>query len=314
MATINYIMKTSHTGGDFVNNCHVNALQQQGWQASAMLIANRKRRVRHQWLQPLMTRANLDDVFVISEGDSDLYAELGHRRRIVQHNQAPYYTFGPWQNADAINASPIEAIITPSHHARDVLRTNGVTKSIHVVRPFVDPIFKTSADKDRIIAYNPHKRSADSQFIIGSLRSRHPQLASVQWVPLTGMDRAGVAKVLSKALVYASFAELESLGLLSLEAMRSGCMVVGYKGQGGSEYATEQNGLWVRDGDVQAFVDTLALALSPGNEHIMASCVREGVASAQAFSSERFTRELLIAWGNILGGSAKQFQHSQPLR
>jgi len=310
MASITYIMKTTHTGGDFVNECHVHALQEWGWQARSTLIANRKRRVRHQWIHPLMTRRNLNDIFVLSEGDSDLYAELGHRRRIIQHNQAPYYTFGPWQNASAINESPVEAIITPSHHSREVLQANGVTKPIHVVRPFVDPVFRASAAKERIIAYNPHKRSADSQFIIGSLKSRHPQLRTVQWVPLTGMDRASVAQVLSKAMVYASFAELESLGLLSLEAMRSGCIVVGYKGQGGREYATDQNGLWVRDGDVHAFVDALALALSPSNEHIVASCVSAGMVSAQVFTKDRFTTELLLAWNSILGVSAEQFQRS----
>jgi glycosyltransferase involved in cell wall biosynthesis len=111
--------------------------------------------------------------------------------------------------------------------------------------------------------------------------------------------------------VYASFAELESLGLMSLEAMQSGCIVVGYRGQGGSEYATEDNGYWIDDGDVDSFVDQLATVLSMISDSEVASRVQKGIETAQRFNISSFERDLITTWRAILGNDELAFRHRE---
>jgi len=63
-----------------------------------------------------------------------------------------------------------------------------------------------------------------------------------------------------QSAVYAAFPLREGLGLMCLEAMASGCLVVGYTGQGGMEYATMYNGHWIEEGYHENFVKALAEA------------------------------------------------------
>jgi len=78
---------------------------------------------------------------------------------------------------------------------------------------------------------------------------------------LSGFARQACAQIMAQSAVYAAFPFLESLGLMCLEAMASGCLVVGYTGQGGMEYATTHNGHWIEDGDHENFVKALGEGL-----------------------------------------------------
>ena len=48
---------------------------------------------------------------------------------------------------------------------------------------------------------------------------------------------------------------------MPLEAMASGCIVVGFHGSGGLEYATDANGIWLRPDHLEAAADALAQAV-----------------------------------------------------
>jgi len=64
---------------------------------------------------------------------------------------------------------------------------------------------------------------------MGVFRSKFTELAHVPWLPLLNMPRQGCAKVMAQSAIYAAFPLLEGLGLMNLEAMASGCHVVGFR-------------------------------------------------------------------------------------
>jgi glycosyltransferase involved in cell wall biosynthesis len=76
--------------------------------------------------------------------------------------------------------------------------------------------------------------------------------------------------------------------------MASGCIVVGYTGYGGLEYANSQNGFWFSPEQLEEVVDTIATViegLARGDRRLMH--IREaGMATAARFSRQR-TKEAL---------------------
>ena len=81
--------------------------------------------------------------------------------------------------------------------------------------------------------------------ILGS-RGRHPR-----WTPrlIEGLDHRGVADALRASPIFLNFPVREGLPLPALEAMASGCIVVGYSGRGGSEYLLPDCAFPVPEGD-----------------------------------------------------------------
>jgi glycosyltransferase involved in cell wall biosynthesis len=110
-----------------------------------------------------------------------------------------------------------------------------------------------------------------------------------------------------ESLVFASMSCLEGLGLPPLEAMASGCLVCGFDGWGGREYARIENGLWVPDGDLESFAGAIARALEMEPEAADLQ-IRAGLETAKLFSEERFRRGLNSAWESLLGEAAERYR------
>ena len=53
-----------------------------------------------------------------------------------------------------------------------------------------------------------------------------------------------MARVFGESALFLSLSRFESLGLTTLEALASGCIVAGFTGFGGRDYATACNGWW----------------------------------------------------------------------
>jgi glycosyltransferase involved in cell wall biosynthesis len=121
-------------------------------------------------------------------------------------------------------------------------------------------------------------------------------------VPIDGMTRQQCADVLRQSAVFASFSHLEGLGLPPLEAAACGCIVAGFTGGGGQDYATPSNGFWVDEGDHEGFAHALDAALRCASQPAW----RQGVLGAfdRALSDHNevaFKASLHRAWVAIMG-------------
>ena len=78
--------------------------------------------------------------------------------------------------------------------------------------------------------------------------------------------------------------------------MAAGCLVVGFAGGGGLDYATAENGIWVPDEDPWALAEAVkksADALAAGSLSAMRAA---GQKTAASYSRAAFEERLLAFW------------------
>ncbi len=311
-ATIHYIcFVPPKTGGELVNLQSVATLNQSGVRSIALVNPEAKfDDLPADFSLPLERlspdrRFDADDVVVIPEyyRDAFRYFSTLPCRRVV-HTQGPFLTFRGFDSIAEMNAAGVCAGISCSSFGKQLMLRMGSNLSWQVVTPFVHPLFhKRLVAKKLQVAYMPAKRPKEAPVIHALFRQIYPEFDDVSWVPIVGMSRQACAGVMAESAVFASMSRLEGLGLPPLEAMSSGCLVCGFDGHGGSEYARPENGLWVKEGDHEGFAHAVAAALKlarTGGEDARRQ-LASGAQTAALYSRDRFVRELLAAWQTIIG-------------
>jgi glycosyltransferase involved in cell wall biosynthesis len=109
---------------------------------------------------------------------------------------------------------------------------------------------------------------------------------------------AEVAQRLGESAIFLSLSRLEGVGLPPLEAMASGCLVVGFTGGGGAEFARDDNGFWCSPDDLVGAADALARAVAVFEGDSAGYEVRRdaGMRTASQYNLGRLERELLAFW------------------
>ena len=299
------------TGGDFVTIDHIAGLNRFGFNAAALYLSSDAGYTEFPVPAVLASHTELKsgDIVVIGECSRDVFQQLRSARCIkVMNNQNPFYmlSYG-FESARELNDYPLTHIIVPSIFTRNTLIDIGVKKPIRHVRPYIPDYFAPAAKRVQV-AYSPNKRPAEAAFIIAVFKARHPEFADVPWLPLTGMSRQGCARVMAESAVYAAFPMLEGLGLMCLEAMASGCHVVGYTGLGGTEYATDANAHWIDEGNHHGFVHALAECLRRAKSGTPDACLESGFQTARAYSLENFEAQLKQTYLELMGPNVGNFR------
>jgi hypothetical protein len=307
-----YLSDGLHAGGGrMVNLDHVEALRGFGYDARYLVVpaegveAPQFPLGRDVPWQTSTDDLTLDDIVVVGEMHAaGARAVMATPARKLIHNQNPYYSFLAFRDFGAVRGWGCEAMLAPSGFTADQLRQMGWTGPVHVVRPFVDPVFAAAAQRrDEVrIGVMPRKRPHELALIRGVVLSQRPDLARVPWGRIGGRPRAEVADILGRCDLFLSLSHMEGLGLPPLEAMAAGCLVVGFHGGGGREYATAENGDWFDDGghlEIAAALIGRLDALAAGERF---EARREaGRRTAAEFSLARFEAELRAAWLAIAG-------------
>lgn len=298
------------TGGDFVNIEHVNGLVAAGFNARVLYCACDDGLGR--FMAPAVRLGGVqlqpDDFLVIGESHRELLrqARTINIRRVL-HNQGAFNTFHGFNSIEELNAYPFTHVLVNSDFVASKLRMLGVNLPINRVRPSIPDYFKPQK-KYLAIAYSPAKRPTEALFLPQYFRALSPEHANVHWIALSGKTRRQCADVLGVSSIFASFAMLEGLGLMALEAMASGCRVIGYTGEGGREYATAENGDWIADYDHDGFVAALRQACDSFISGAADEKVRCGMITAARFSYANFQRELLESWSQILAADIHKYR------
>jgi hypothetical protein len=177
-----------------------------------------------------------------------------------------------------------------------------------VVRPAVDGAFFGDGLKPLTqpisVACMPRKGLPHIRLVQGLLATAGSKLS---WLEIDGLPKEQVVARLRDAQIYVSTSVAEGLGLPPLEAMAAGCLVVGFAGGGGLDYATADNGVWVPDQDPWALADALCETIaSLGDTNAVASLDakrRAGRATAENYTRARFERDLLAFWSAFLSNA-----------
>lgn len=186
------------------------------------------------------------------------------------------------------------------------------------------------------IAWMPRKNRALAQQVREMLSARLALAASrgeraieVEWREIHGRTHAEVAELLRASQVFLATGFPEGCPLPPLEALASGCLLVGFAGFGGWDYmrqalpggvtpwwptpagntdadgaALPPNGYIAADADVVAaglaLERAVRLAATGGPE--LAALRRAGLATARAYSLDRQRETVLALWARVAGG------------
>lgn len=170
--------------------------------------------------------------------------------------------------------------------------------TISIVPAFADErVFKATPKSPEIVS-SPRKRLAEEGYIRHQFQRRHPLAAQYVWTALQGQPPSTVADAFNRAQVFLSLSRWEGLGMTPLEAMRAGCVVAGFRGIGGVEYATSLNGFWAPDDDVDAAVAQLCAAVDLAHRggHRYDDVVHEADQTAERYSYAKFRKALVAYW------------------
>ncbi|TBN38729.1 glycosyltransferase family 1 protein [Paracoccus subflavus] len=164
-------------------------------------------------------------------------------------------------------------------------------------------LFSFGQRKRPKIAYMPRKRKRAAEFLHFMLSERG-LVSDFELVSLDRMPQAEVARHLHDSLIFVSLMKEEALGFPGIEAMASGCIVVGYTGLGTEEYFTPQTGFPVREGDTAGLVMTVErVAADYRRDPAALDALRRHASELvrSRYNPEAFRSTLLAAWADIDG-------------
>lgn len=155
--------------------------------------------------------------------------------------------------------------------------------------------------KKRQIAYMPRKRPEEACFVVAALRAM-PELDGWEIVEMAGLSPERLTQVFRESLIFLSFSQREGFGLPPAEAMKAGCIVVGYAGVGGEEYFSEETGIKVPDSDFPALIEAARATVAeydrdPSRLDALRRKASEFI--ARTYSKEAFEQSVLRAWKGI---------------
>jgi glycosyltransferase involved in cell wall biosynthesis len=238
-----------------------------------------------------------DDIVVFPEVLNGVLGEMSKmpaRCSKVLLCQNQYYMFSETISKHSLAELNFAKHVTVGETARRYLERVFAPSKFDVVPVFVDSGFFHPGDKQARIAVIPRKLPNEYRIIRSIFLLKYPALRGVPWDVIEQKTESEVAESLGRATVFLSLCNLECAPLTPLEAMASGCVVVGFHGYGGQDYANAQNGLWLRPDFLEETADALAealLGIERGDPKFTAMR-SAGIATARSYSETRTENSL----------------------
>lgn len=245
-----------------------------------------------------------DQVYVLPEDQPHILADFKKfpQRKVIYSQNHFYGALGVGTAASYADYG-VTHILCASRTIYDHARARHPALHAHIIPCAVDAaLFRPAPVRQNAIAFMPRKRRIEAAYIRDMFSFTRPQYRDWQWHELSDLSETEVAKALGSARVFLSLSRLEGFGLTPLEAMAAGCVIAGFTGIGGREYATERNGFWVAEDDFPVCVEQLKkaveLSLDTGaNKTRYEKSCRETLAR---YTPETFAAAVKESWAKIL--------------
>lgn len=188
--------------------------------------------------------------------------------------------------------------VATRHFLEQVLHVRDVT----VIPCSVDmSLFRPLPKKLQIFAL-ASKIPDKAMFIAQCLRAKYPDARDVPIMLVKDKSEKEIAHLMGESAIVLALGHREAFGLVPIEAMAAQCLVAGFHGYGGLEYANSDNGLWFWADQEEAVADALhRLICGLRNGEVWTrALISGGRAVAERYSRER-TRAALLAYYTRLG-------------
>jgi len=247
---------------------------------------------------------NPNQVYVLPEDQPHILESFkSFPQKKVIYNQNHFYAALGIGEASGYADYGVTHLLCSSRIIYDHARLRHPTLKAYVIPCAVDTrLFKPAAAKKNAIAFMPRKRGIEATYIRDMFRFANPNYRDWTWQELSGLSESAVAEALGQVKVFLSLARLEGFGLTPLEAMAAGCVVAGFTGIGGREYANGENGFWADEDDFPTCITQLkkAVTLSLDNGPARTAYNDATRKTLSAYTPETFTAAVKQAWAEIL--------------
>lgn len=288
-------------GGVRIAHHHVVMLNRNGFDARIVLVDNNRDSffdadIPMDVLGPNF-RMKAGDIFVVPEPWGDLLKRLEpYKVRRVMFCQNHFYLYHGLGPRKTFEDRKLDGVFCCSEVIADyITRTFGLAE-VPIIHNGIDHSVFRPLTKKRQIAVMPRKMRIEANFIIETFQRTHPRLADVPVVVIDGMTEAQTAEILGESAVFLAMSRLEGFGLPPIEAMASGCIVVGFRGDGGRSYATPENGIWCDAEDWFAAADGLAAGIDAFDADGGTELVRHALATGSEYTLERMEADVVAYW------------------
>lgn len=266
------------------------------------------------WVRAGEAAMKAGDVFVVPEGWPNALV-LGLKRgcQTLVYCQNWSYLFHGLEQGVRWRDLPVDFLAVSDPVAWHMEQVLG--RRPPVIRPALDAgIFHPPDLKPEgrpRIGYMPRKNKALAEQIRRIFEERNPG-SRVEWIPIHGLDRHGVAEALRSCHVFLVTGFPEGCPLPPLEAMACGCLCAGFAGFGGWDYMRQAepggyaphgyvlrdaawggNGWWSADGD--ALGAALGLEWAVRMVPRCAELRAQASLTADAYGQEAQQREIAAA-------------------
>jgi hypothetical protein len=234
--------------------------------------------------------------------------ELPPIRKVI-FNQNAYNTFARYgfdaENRDTPYLDPLViATIMVSEDNREYVSSVFPQLPIYRVHNAIDPHrFTYSQAKKKQICFMPRKHREEAQEVLNIVKFRN-SLKGFSIAPIEQLSEDGVAAIMKESLIFLSFGYPEGLPLPPMEAMVSGCIVIGYHGGGAREYFIPEHSFPIEATDIRKFARTLEQVLADYTANPQPLDELRLAASKYIttnYSPEIEERDICNVWSSILG-------------
>jgi glycosyltransferase involved in cell wall biosynthesis len=289
---------------------HVDVLRKHGVEAWLVHETKGFRCIWFEHSTPIMALVDANptpnDYLVFPEVFAPAVATMAPGVPKVIFNQNAYLTFQTKRALDPASRLPyfhqdVIAVFAVSEDNADYLRYAFPGLKVTRLHYGIDPIFAPRWPKRKAIAYMPRKNPDHVVQVLSVLRHRGA-LEGWELEAIDGLPEAKVAEKLADCAIFLSFGTFEGCPLPPLEAMASGCVVVGYHGRGGREYFKAEFSYPVKTGDVIGFAKTVEEVVEQDRQSPDGLAKRGQIASAFVrthYSPEREGSDIIGIWRSI---------------
>jgi hypothetical protein len=255
-------------------------------------------------------RFSVGDLLVVPEFYGALIPQFAPGVPHLVLNQNAYYTFytfgGPGLSRDEwepVVSNDTIGIVTVSENSREYLQFSFPGIPVHRVRNGIDEslFYPPTGGKSQSLSYMPRKRSKD---LVQVLRILHQRGVLDGWelIPIDGVTEVEAARLLRSSAVFLALSEQEGFGLPPLEAMASGCVVVGFHGGGGREYFRPEISFPIDDGEIIQFARTAEYVLTSWGQSVALQTLAQNASefARREYSQEQETRDVSAIFGDAL--------------
>lgn len=249
-----------------------------------------------------------NDILVIPESTIQRLNEVYPSHNKVIYNQGCYQTLHRYPTLIKPENTPFKhpkviGTLVNSDDALMYMQTVFPSHDTFKIRHHINTTqFTPKFPKKKQIVYMSRKNWSDIKLVI-QINSLRGNLLNWQIKDIKNLTHQEVSKAMNESSIFLSANLDEGFGLPSIEAMASGCLVVGYPGKGGKEYFDQNFSVPVPEKDIQQFALKLEESIKKINEN--SDFLLKNAQKARMFIDERYNettekKDIKTAWEKLI--------------